>query len=171
MKNLTFDLYEALASLVKYGNLYHRKEDRRDGLPTYWQSVTEDRPHHPLVNSETVGELVVQGLAQRAEHDPLFSLGKVVPTDEAQAALEAIVLTRETPGVGGHLSHCCLRRHGCKYSHEFCPVETGVLPPDSDMCGACYEDDAMRDQELEMFDDDDLINEIESRGYTVTKNS
>jgi hypothetical protein len=168
---ITFDYYTALASLVKHGNLYRRKEDRDRNLPAFWNSVTEDKMFHPSITSDVVGELVVRGLAERADHDPLFSLGKVVPTDKAQAALEAIVLTRETPGVGGHLSHCCLHRHGCKYSHEFCPVETEVLPPDSDRCGACYEDDAMMDEELGLYADQDLINEIESRGYTVTKTS
>lgn len=168
---VTFDLYAALASLVKYGNLYRPKEEGMGPEHMLWRAVTDDGYRHPAVRSEIVEELVVQGLAKRADHDHLFALGKVVPTEKAQAALEKIVLTPETEGVGSHLSHCCLRRHGCKYSHEFCPVETEMLPPVYERCAACHEDDHMRDEELATYETEDLIHEVQSRGYTVTKDS
>lgn len=169
MKNLTFDLYAALASLVKYGNLYHLTEHLGSIKVEPWRSLLPepDGRHHPSWDSETVGELVVRGLAERARHDPLQALGKVVPTSKAAETLEGIVLTRETPGVGVHLSHCCLRKHGCKYAHEFCPVETKLLPPDHERCGACYEEEEW-DNGLKEYASEDLADELRRRGYDVT---
>lgn len=164
---VTFKYYEALASLVKYGNLYHLKETTGTLVHRTWRAKDEHDGHHPGVSSDVVGELVVQGLAERAHHDPLFAEGKVVPTVKAQEALDGVVLTRDTPGVGVHLSHCCLRVHGCKYGHEFCPVETKLLPPDHEKCGACYEDDEW-DDGLEGYGSEDLADELRRRGYSVT---
>jgi len=165
---ITFDLYAALSSLVKYGNLYHLADEHGFSKVERWRSLVQEpvSRHRPSWVSEMVGELVVCGLAERAPHDPLQALGKVVPTTRGAEVLESIVLTRETPGVGVHLSHCCVRKHGCKYVHEFCPVETKMLPPDHERCAACYEEEEWENG-LEEYGSEDLVDELRRRGYDV----
>lgn len=163
-EEMTFRRYRGLARLVKYGNMYKIKDDRDF---TFWSSKGD---HVPLAftHEDEIQWLISQGLADLAEHDPVLALGKVVPTDKAQNRLENHELTVTSPGVGVHLSHCCLERHGCKYGDEFCPVATKMFPPSS-TCGACYEDDEMDDETVNLLSDTCLINELVGRGYTVTE--
>jgi len=161
---MTFDRYEAIATLVKYGNLYKTKNDRGDA---YWVPKGED-VRYAITSEDEIEWMLSEGLADVAEYDPMLVLGKLVPNDKTKNLLENHGLTAESPGVGGHLSHCCLTRHGCKYSDEFCPVETKMFPPDYPSCGACDEDDAMDDETVDYLSSRAMINELESRGYTVT---
>jgi len=161
---MTFHRYEAIATLVKYGNLYKTKNDRDH---FYWVPKGDD-VRYAITGEEEIAWLISEGLADVAEYDPMLVHGKIVPNDKTKKLLENHGLTAESPGVGGHLSHCCLERHGCKYSDEFCPVETKMFPPDSSSCGACYEDDAMDADTVSYLSDIALIQELESRGYTIT---
>ncbi len=171
---MTFARYEALAHLVKYGNLYQlRVIERGRGVEEthdWWRAVDPDDPqgYRKMVGAEDVRWLVERGYAEASpDFDWMFARGKVLPTDAGRARLQDPGLTRESDGVAVHLSHCCLEVHGCKYGNEFCPVETRLLPPDSPRCGACYEDDMYRDDELNSYSDRDLIEELEHRGYLV----
>jgi hypothetical protein len=173
---MTFRRYAALGHLVKYGNLYHLRTvqypAKTEEVTDMWRATdAENRGEYiQTVWDDEVQWLLRQELAQAVESfDPLFMRGKVVPTERAKERFENPGLTPESPGIGVHIGHCCLRRHGCKYSDQFCPVATEMFPPESDRCGACYEDDAMTDEALEHYDDDELIGELVHRGYMVTK--
>lgn len=175
MTEMTFDQYEALAHLVKYGNLYHLSTIEHpngvDRVDTWWRSQDPEDPgdHLKLIHNETVKWLQDNYLSRPADFDPLLVRAKVVPTDKGRERLENHGLAEESEGIGVHLGHCCLRSHGCKYGDEFCPVVTGMFPPESDKCGACYEDEAMDRDSLKGHSDDALINALEDRGYTVTR--
>lgn len=172
---MTFRQYAALAALAKYGNLYQLRvieyPAKTEETHEWWRPMDPDNPkrYHKQVHDDDVRWLLERGYAEATpDFDFMFARGKVLPTDAGRGRLENHGLTPESEGVGVHLSHCCLTKHGCKYSDEFCPVETRMFPPDSERCGACYEDDAWRDDELHSYADEDLINELETRGYAVT---
>jgi len=173
--DMTFRQYEALAALAKYGNLYQLRvidyPAKTEETHERWRPVDPDDPkgYHKQVHDDVVRWLLERGYAEATgDFDAMFSRGKVLPTDAGRARLENHGLTRDSKGVGTHLSHCCLTRHGCKYGDEFCPVVTGMFKPDSDTCGACYEDDSMDEESVGFMPDYILINELQSRGYVVT---
>ena len=168
-KMMTFRRYQGIACLVKYGNMYKARTERKSDWQI-WHSLADGGKAQPTSHDdEAVEWLIRQGLADRADYDPAACLGKVIPTAKAAARLKDDGLTVESPGVGAHIGHCCLMgRHGCKYCDEFCPVVTKRFPPESERCGACYEDDYMTDEALGHYSDDELAGELVSRGYTVT---
>lgn len=172
---MNFFQYEALAHLVKYGNLYQLRvidwAAKTEETHEYWRSQDPEDPgdHLKLIQTKDVEWLLKNYLARPVDFDPLLVRGKIVPTDKARERLKNHGMTPETEGVGVHLSHCCLKVHGCKYGHEFCPVVIKMFPPDSDKCGACYESEQWRDEELAGYESDELIQELESRGYTVVE--
>ena len=174
MSDITFNQYEALAYLVKYGNLYHLRQLELPAVTEeatkWWRTIDPDQPekYFCLVNDEDVYWLLKEGYAETGHFDPNFARGKVIPTDAAVERFENHGLISESEGVGVHLGHCC-RDHGCKYSREFCPVESKLFPPDSGGCAICYEDEQMDGAMVEGISDAVLIHELEARGYRVER--
>ena len=164
---ITYKQYAALSYLVTYGNLYHllrlEYSHKREETTEWWRAQDPDGDYVEMIHDENVRWLIEMGYARTAEHDPMFTRAKIVPTQEGRVRLEHHGLTAESEGVGGHIGHCC-KDHGCKYSDRFCPVESGMFEQDGS-CESCYEHDRI----FEDFHDDDLIGELERRGYTVTK--
>lgn len=170
---INFKQYEALSYLVEYGNLYHllaiEYPAKTEETTNWWKSQDSAKQgtYIEMIHDDEVRWLIEMEYARTAEHDPLFARAKVVPTHEGRVRLEHHGLMAESEGVGVHIGHCC-KDHGCKYADRFCPVATGMFEPDGS-CESCYESDRHWDEEMEYAPTGHLINELERRGYTVTK--
>jgi len=170
---ITFKQYEALAYLLSYSNLYHllaiEYPARTEETTDWWKSQdpTNRGDYIEKIHDREVRWMIEMGYAQAAEHDPLFARAKVVPTFEGRARMEHHGLTAESEGVGVHIGHCS-KDHGCKYSDRFCPVASGMFKQDYP-CESCGLEQEHWDEELPDVPTDLLINELEGRGYTVTK--
>ena len=170
---ISFKQYQGLGYLVTYGNLYHKLvieyPAKTEETTDWWKSQdpTKSGDYLEMIHDDDVRWLVEMGYARVADHDPLFARAKVVPTSDGRVRLEHHGLTAESEGVGTHIGHCC-KTHGCKYSDRFCPVASGMFKQ-SYPCESCGDNQERWDEEMSEAPTHMLIEELQHRGYTVTK--
>jgi len=171
---MNYKRYVALNFLVAYGNLYHlltiEYPAKVAEVTDVWRAQAAPGSEHRYISTvrdEHVRWMLEMGYARVAEHDPLFARAKVVPTPEGRLRLQQHGLTAESEGVGVHIGHCC-EKHGCKYADEFCPVASGMFKQDHP-CESCSWSQERENEVLDEMSDEDLVDELVSRGYTVTK--
>lgn len=67
--------------------------------------------------------------------------------------------------IGTHVTHCCLR-HGCKYSEEECPVETGVNEQEF-ACPYCTSSSTLETRIKEIEEELEWSRGLEAKGIRI----